>query len=53
MSPPDEMVFALFAAGSAEVVTRTCGRAGIPPERLTFAAGLALPGGLADADPDL
>jgi hypothetical protein len=36
--PPDEMVFALFAAGSAEVVARTCGRAGLPPERLTLAA---------------
>jgi hypothetical protein len=43
--PPDEMVFALFAAGSAEVVARTCGRAGLPPERLTLAAELVLPGG--------
>jgi len=39
------MVFALFAAGSAEVVARTCGRAGLPPERLTLAAELVLPGG--------
>ena len=43
--PSDEMVFALFAAGSAEVVARTCGRAGLPPERLTLAAELVLPGG--------
>jgi hypothetical protein len=47
--PPDEMVFALFAAGSADVVAKTCGRAGLPPQRLTLAADLVVPGGdLAD-----
>jgi len=28
-----------------ELVARTCGRAGLPPERLTLAAELVLPGG--------
>jgi hypothetical protein len=41
--PRDEMLFALFAADSADAVAQTCGRAGIPPERLTFAAGLVEP----------
>jgi len=41
--PPDETVFAIFSAGSADIVSRTCGRAGVPPERITFAAGLAQP----------
>jgi hypothetical protein len=41
--PPDEMVFALFAAPTADLVTQTCLRAGVPPERLTFAADLANP----------
>ena len=50
--PPDEMVFALFAARSADVVARTCGRAGLPPERLKLAADLVVPGGdPADEDP--
>jgi hypothetical protein len=42
--PPDEMVFALFAAGTADVVALTCERAGLPPERLTLAADFVLPG---------
>jgi hypothetical protein len=42
--PPDDMVFALFAAVSFDVVAEACGRAGIPPQRLTSAAGLVLPG---------
>jgi hypothetical protein len=45
--PPDEMVFALFAAGSADVVALVCGRAGLPPERLTLAEDFDLPGGVA------
>ena len=43
-SRTDEMVFALFAAASPDIVARTCGRAGIPPERLTLAADLVVPG---------
>jgi hypothetical protein len=43
--PPDEMVFALFAADSGDAVAQTCRWPRIPPERLTFAAGRVLPGG--------
>jgi hypothetical protein len=37
--PTDEVVFGLFAAGSAHDVTRVCERAGIPAQRLTAAVG--------------
>lgn len=35
--PIDEVVFGVFAAGSAHAVTEVCQRAGIPAERLTAA----------------
>jgi hypothetical protein len=47
LGTPDEMVFALFAAGSADVVALVCGPAGLPPERLTLAEDFVLPGGVA------
>lgn len=43
--PPDGMVFALFAAASVDTVAQVCGRVGIPPQRLTSATGLVVPGG--------
>ncbi|MDQ1583171.1 MAG: hypothetical protein QOF36_1225 [Microbacteriaceae bacterium] len=39
--PSDEVVFAVFAAGSAAVVAEACQRAGHPPARLTVAARIA------------
>lgn len=35
--PTDEVVFAVFAANSAELVAQACDRAGIPAERLSSA----------------
>jgi hypothetical protein len=39
--PTDEVVFGLFAAGSAEIVFQTCHRAGAPAQRVTVASRLA------------
>jgi hypothetical protein len=33
--PTEEVVFGVFAAGSAQIVCEACQRAGIPAERLT------------------
>jgi hypothetical protein len=33
--PIDEVVFGVFAAGSADTVAKTCRRAAMPPQRLT------------------
>jgi hypothetical protein len=35
--PIDEVVFGVFAAGSADMVAQACQRAGIPAQRLTAA----------------
>jgi hypothetical protein len=35
--PADEVLFGVFAAGSAHVVTQACQRAGMPAARLTAA----------------
>ena len=35
--PDDEVVFRVFAAGSAQAVSEACRRAGVPAERLTNA----------------
>jgi hypothetical protein len=42
--PIDEVVFGVFAAGSADMVAQACQRAGIPAQRLTAAvrAGMLL-----------
>jgi hypothetical protein len=42
--PDDEVVFGVFAAGSAHVVDQTCRRAGIPIQRLTAAVDARIPG---------
>jgi hypothetical protein len=39
--PTDDVLFALFAAASAQLVSDACRRAGIPAERLTYALGAA------------
>lgn len=39
--PTDEVVFGVFAAGSAQVVAEACNRAGRPAQRLTLASHLA------------
>jgi hypothetical protein len=41
--PSDEVVFGVFAAGSAQLVTRACDLAGIPAQRLTVASRVAGP----------
>lgn len=41
--PTDEVVFGIFCADSADVVTRACARAGIPAERLSAAYDVASP----------
>jgi hypothetical protein len=38
--PTDEVIFGVFAAGSAQLVERACHRAGIPAERLTGAVSV-------------
>lgn len=35
--PADEVVFGLFAADSVDAVTRVCGQAGLPAQRVTEA----------------
>ena len=40
--PEDEVVFAIFVAGSASAVSRTCDRAGFPAQRLTAATDVEL-----------
>ena len=35
--PTDEVVFGVFAAGTADVVAQTCRQAGVPAQRLTAA----------------
>jgi hypothetical protein len=44
--PIDEVVFGVFAAGSADMVAQACQRAGIPAQRLTAAVrgGMLLSG---------
>jgi hypothetical protein len=37
--PKDEVLYAVFAAHSDEVVTTTCERAGVPYQRLTSGVG--------------
>lgn len=41
--PSDEVVFAVFSAGSATAVALTCDRAGLPAERLSTAADVSIP----------
>jgi hypothetical protein len=38
--PSDEVLFGVFAAASANIVTQTCDRAGISAQRLTPASGV-------------
>jgi hypothetical protein len=40
--PTDEVVFAVFAAGSEDIVARACRRAGLPADRLSAAAFAAV-----------
>jgi hypothetical protein len=40
--PTDEVVFAVFAAGSQDIVAQACRRAGLPADRLSAAACAAL-----------
>jgi hypothetical protein len=40
--PSDEVLFGVFTAGSANAVTQTCDRAGIPAQRVTTATDLDL-----------
>jgi hypothetical protein len=40
--PTDEVVFAVIAAGSEEIVAEACRRAGIPADRLSAAASAAV-----------
>jgi hypothetical protein len=35
--PTDEVVFGVFAAGTADLVAQTCQKAGVPAQRLTAA----------------
>jgi hypothetical protein len=42
--PIDEVVFGVFAAGSADTVARTCHRAAMPPQRLTATLHARIPG---------
>lgn len=42
--PSDEVVFAIFAADSANVVAQICEQTGLPVQRLTPAIGIRLPG---------
>jgi hypothetical protein len=42
--PADEVMFAVFAARSAEAVSEACRRAGWPAERLTDALDARIPG---------
>ena len=37
--PTDEVLFAVFTAGSASIVAQTCDRAGIPAQRVTTGDG--------------
>jgi hypothetical protein len=40
--PTDEVLFAVFTAGSADDVAQTCDRAGIPAQRVTTATEVDL-----------
>ena len=40
--PTDEVLFAVFIAGSADLVAQTCDRAGIPAQRVSTAAEVDL-----------
>jgi hypothetical protein len=42
--PDDEMLFGLFAAASAPIVSQTCHRAGIPADRLSFVVAARIAG---------
>jgi hypothetical protein len=42
--PADEVVFGIFAAGSADSVSEACQRAGLPVERLTDAVDARIVG---------
>ncbi len=42
--PTEEVLFGVFAAGSAHFVSETCRRAGIPAERLTEAVDARIAG---------
>jgi hypothetical protein len=42
--PDDEVLFAVFTADSAQSVSETCRRAGLPAERLTNAADARVAG---------
>lgn len=37
--PADEVLYALFGASSLDIVSEVCGRAGLPPQRLTSDIG--------------
>lgn len=41
--PSDEVVFGVFRADSAEVVSETCDLAGVPAQRVTAAADVDVP----------
>ena len=40
--PTDEVLFAVFTADSANIVSQTCDRAGIPAQRVTTATEVDL-----------
>jgi hypothetical protein len=40
--PTDEVIFAVFAAGSQDIVAAACRRAGLPADRLSAAAFAAV-----------
>lgn len=42
--PNDEVAFGIFVADSADIVTRTCDRAGFPAQRLSVAKDIEFPG---------
>lgn len=48
--PADEVVFGVFAAGSAQAVSEACHRAGVPAERLTDAVDARISVPVTDED---
>jgi hypothetical protein len=50
--PTDEVIFGVFAAGSALIVAQACERGGIPAQRLTAAVDAHTSGALHRETPD-